>query len=100
MHTGRCMGVHRVGTDRPAELRVEGVGPFEGGWQIRAQVTPGVATGDERLSCARVTCQKGGDECTGNDCLMCGRFRGWQAGPGQDVVTLRCRWSHLDPIWA
>ncbi len=94
------MGVHRVGTDRPAELRVDSVGPFEGGWEIRAEVTPGVAAGDAQLSCARVICQKGGDEQTGNDCLMCGRYRGWRAGPGRDVVTIRCRWSHLDPVWA
>jgi hypothetical protein len=93
------MGVHRVGIDRPAELRVPSVGTFEGMWEKRAELQPGIASGDGRLSCAELTCQKGGDAHSGNDCLMCGRFRGWRAGPEGSVV-LRCRWSNQDPVWA
>jgi hypothetical protein len=94
------MGVHLVGVDRPAEVRILRVGPFEGHFEVKATVPAGCPEPEERLICARLSCQKGGRELTGEDCLMCSRFRGWRDGPDARSITISCAWSHHDPVWA
>ncbi len=93
------MGVQLVGSGETADVRMTPLGPFGGISEVRARV-PGFPEAEERLVCARLRCQKGGPEITGNDCLMCSRFRGWQDGPTPLEITIHCAWSHLAPVWA
>jgi acetoin utilization protein AcuB len=91
------MGVRMVGAGETADLWIRPLA-FEGSGDTNAIVPPGFAEGDERLVCARFRCQKGGSERTGNDCLVCDRYRGWEdVSPSQ--IRIRCTWSGHDAVY-
>jgi acetoin utilization protein AcuB len=89
------MGVHLVGLEPPAELPVVSVGPFTGRRSVVARPREGVPDAEPRL-----VCHKGGRERTLDDCQMCPRFIGVEAGPGPGEATVCCLWSHRDPVSA
>ena len=93
------MTVRLVGRGESADLRVEPIG-FEGIMQVRALVPPGAADVDERLAVARFRCQNGGPQRTGQDCLLCGRYRGWRDGPDEKEITIHCSFTDRESVSA
>lgn len=71
---------------------------FAGQCEERGIVPPGITEPEERLVCARLHCQKGCEH-SGNDCMLCERYRGWRDGPGASEIRVMCAWSSEMPIW-
>jgi hypothetical protein len=91
------MALRWVGASDAADLRVEPLA-FKGTMEVRAAIPPGPADVDERLACAHFRCQTGGPARTGEDCLVCARYRGWRDGPAPSEITITCGWNEREPV--
>jgi hypothetical protein len=75
--------------------------PYEALREVTAIVgksLPVPATNAQIMRAARLCCQRGGRERTGEECLACDRIVSIRPSPGRSQVTVRCLWTENDAV--